>query len=78
MKSGHGLILPIMCVELDARFEAIYSECEALSDYGVAPRYPNEMHIQEHHMKNALKHAHTIKGFAPLQAVRRKLEQSAK
>ena len=64
-----------MCTEYDAEFESIYSECEGLSDYGVQPRYPNEMLIEEHHMQMALDDARKIKEFAPLQAVRKELEQ---
>ena len=67
-----------MCKEYDAEFESIYSECEGLSDYGVQPRYPNEMLIEEHHMKRALDHARKIKLFAPLLTVRQELEQAIK
>jgi len=67
-----------MCKEYDAEFESIYGECEGLSDYGVQPRYPNEMLIEEHHMKKALDNARKIKEFAPLLAVRQELEQAVK
>ena len=65
-----------MCKKYDAEFENIYGECEKLSDYGVQPRYPNEMHIDEHHMKKALEYANEIKNFAPLKAIRLELEKS--
>ena len=64
-----------MCVEYNTEFESIYTECEGLSDYGVQPRYPNEMYIEEHHMNTALDHARKIKMFAPLQAIRHELMQ---
>ena len=67
-----------MCKEYDAEFESIYNECVRLSDYGVQPRYPNEMLIEEHHMKKALEYARLIKDFAPLQAVRQEVEQAIK
>ncbi|MCL1974991.1 MAG: HEPN domain-containing protein [Firmicutes bacterium] len=63
------------CFEFDPTFQAILQECAALSDYGVQPRYPNEMLIEEHHMKKALIYAQQIKDFEPLQAIRRELEQ---
>ena len=65
-----------MCREHDSNFTDIYDQCEALSDYGVQPRYPNEMLIEEHHMKKTLEYARRIKDFAPLQIVRRELEQA--
>ena len=46
-----------------------------MSPYGVQSRYPNEMHIEEHHMKKALECANQIKDFAPLQAIRLELEK---
>ena len=62
-----------MCAEVDVRFEAIYDECEALSDYSIQPRYPHEMYLEERHMKKALEYARKIKEFAPLQEVREML-----
>ena len=65
-----------MCSEQDQSFAKIYDPCESLSDYGVQPRYPHEMHIEERHMKKALECARQIKDFAPMQAVRRELEKN--
>ena len=62
----------------NTKFDNIYSECVRLSDYGVQPRYPNEMLIEEHHMQKALEYARRIKDFAPLVAVRQELEQILK
>jgi len=64
-----------MCLEFDSRFDEIFDKCEMLSDYGVQPRYPNEMEIFEHHMQKALTCAQQIKAFAPLQELRAELEQ---
>jgi HEPN domain-containing protein len=69
-------ILCRKCFEFDPAFRDILQECVILSDYGVQSRYPNEMHIEEHHMKKALACARQIKDFAPLQAVRSELEQA--
>jgi len=64
------------CFEFDAAFRNILQECVILSDYSVQPRYPNEMRIEERHMRKALEYANKIKDFEPLQAVRQKLEQA--
>jgi len=64
-----------MCLEFDSRFDEIFDKCEMLSDYGVQPRYPNEMGIFEHHMQKALAYARQIKGFAPLQELRASLTE---
>ncbi|MCL1807336.1 MAG: HEPN domain-containing protein [Oscillospiraceae bacterium] len=61
------------CFEFNPAFQEILHECVVLSDYGVQPRYPNELHIEEHHMKKALEYARRIKNFAPLQTVRREV-----
>ena len=67
-----------MCVEHNNLFDGIYDQCEILSQYGVQPRYPHEMFVEEHHMKKALEYARQIKEFAPLQAIRQELEQAIK
>lgn len=64
------------CFEFDPAFQEILQACLVLSPYGVQPRYPNEMHIEERHMKKALEYAKQIKDFAPLQAVRQELEKA--
>ncbi|MCL2694930.1 MAG: HEPN domain-containing protein [Clostridiales bacterium] len=63
------------CAVIDPSFNEIYDQCEVLSTYSVLPRYPRELFVEEHHMKKALVYAQEIKDFAPLQAVRRALEQ---
>ena len=65
-----------ICGEYDDSFDEIQKPCGILTDYGVQPRYPHEMFIEEHHMKKALECARQIKDFAPLQAVRRELEKA--
>ena len=67
-----------ICKEHDEEFEGIHGECERLTHYGIQPRYPNEMLIEEHHMTKALENVRQIKAFAPLQAVRNQLEQTDK
>ena len=75
----HNLdVLCDMCEEYDEFFGEIQKPCSILTDYGVQPRYPHEMLIEEHHMEKALEYARQIKDFAPLAAVRQKLEQALK
>jgi len=64
------------CFEFDPVFQEILQACFVLSPYGVQPRYPNEMRIEEHHMKEALEYAKRIKDFTPLQVIRGKLEKA--
>jgi len=71
----HNLvILCDMCMTFDERFAEIKKQCNSLTKFGVQPRYPNEFHIEEHHMTGALEHARQIKDFSPLVEVRKELE----
>jgi HEPN domain-containing protein len=70
-------ILCEMCEEYDASFYEIRRPCAVLTAYGVQPRYPHEIQMDEHIMRRALEYAGQIKDFEPLQAVRRELEQAA-
>ena len=67
-----------LCLEYDHRFNEIEMPCNTLTDYGVQPRYPHEMLIEEHHMKKALEYARMIRDFIPMQTVRQELEQALK
>jgi HEPN domain-containing protein len=64
-----------LCLEYDEQFDLIADACEALTIYGVQPRYPDEIYIDEPIMKKALAYAQQIKAFAPLQDLRIKLEE---
>jgi predicted nucleotidyltransferase len=46
--------------------------------YGVQPRYPDEIYIDEGMTQTALAYAEKIKSFPPLAAVRHTLEQAVK
>jgi HEPN domain-containing protein len=65
-----------MCEVYNDGFETLQNPCSVLTDYGVQPRYPHEMFIEEHHMKKALEYARLIKGFEPLQTARQELKQA--
>jgi HEPN domain-containing protein len=63
-----------MCGNFDSRFDEIKRQCSVLTRYGVQPRYPHEMFIEEHHMKQALEYARQIMTFEPLAVARQELE----
>ena len=64
-----------LCLEFDEQFDVIADACEALTLYGVQPRYPDEMYLEDHHMRKALNYARQIQAFAPLHELRQKLEK---
>ena len=59
-----------MCSESDSRFDGIVLKCNTLSAYGVQPRYPDEIYIDESRMQIALAYAKEIQAFPPLAAIR--------
>ena len=64
-----------MCEPYDTRFEELQKFCETLTIYGVQPRYPHELFIEESDMQKALEYAHQIQNFTPLQEARQELEK---
>ena len=67
-----------LCSESDPRFDSIVSKCNILNAYGVQPRYPDEIYIDESRTQTALTYAKEIRSFPPLTAVRYTLEQAGK
>jgi len=65
-----------LCTEYETGFSELERACDTLTRYNVQPRYPHEMEVTENSMKKALEYAKQTKDFAPLQAVRRKLEKA--
>jgi len=65
-----------LCSQWNVSFDEIKSECNALNPYGVQPRYPDEIEIDERLTKLALGNAAEIKAFAPLQELRMELEET--
>jgi HEPN domain-containing protein len=63
-----------LCSESDPQFDSIVSKCNILNAYGVQPRYPDEIYIDEGRMQIALAYAKEIRSFPPLTAVRIALE----
>jgi len=71
----HNLVtLCNLCATYDNHFAEIRKQCVVLSDYGIQPRYPHELFIEEHHMTKALDYARQIKTFAPIMEARQNLE----
>jgi len=55
--------LLITCQEYNANFSVLLSKAIILRNYGVMPRYPNELGITEADMKTALIYAKSIQEF---------------
>ena len=63
----HDLVLLLAeCMKSDERFNDIQRACAVLTRYGVQPRYPNEMEINEDEMHNAVMYMRKIRNIEPL------------
>ncbi|GBR76691.1 DNA-binding protein [Candidatus Termititenax persephonae] len=51
------------CISLNQEFAAVENACAELNDYGVQPRYPHELEIEQEDVTNALKHTQIILAF---------------
>ena len=72
----HDLIeLCNMCADKDDSFDSILEKCDYLTQFGVQPRYPDEIDIDEHGTKKAIQYASDIKNFTPLAAIRQEAER---
>ena len=66
----HDLIeLHKICAEINNAFEELYDICAFLTQYGVQPRYPNEIEILETDAKKALQSVQTIIDFFKNQSI---------
>jgi len=52
-----------LCKALDAGFVEIEQQCAVLTQYGVQPRYPFEIQIDNDDMTRALRFAETVQAF---------------
>ncbi|MDR3302926.1 MAG: HEPN domain-containing protein [Treponema sp.] len=60
----HDLVaLRKMCEALVPKFSSLLAKTRALNQYGVMPRYPNELQITTDDMKRALRYATDVKEF---------------
>ena len=71
------VVLNNRCIEYEEQFEDIQDECETLTQYGVQPRYPDEVFVDETHMNQAINYAKRIKIFDPIVDIRKSLEQES-
>ncbi|MCL1807759.1 MAG: HEPN domain-containing protein [Oscillospiraceae bacterium] len=62
--------LCLLCAEYDDRFHEIKKASGVLTQYGIQPRYPNEMEIAEKDMQKALEYTKQIRDFEPLVKIR--------
>jgi HEPN domain-containing protein len=60
----HDLIkLLSSCNDINSSFSELRIKCVVLNQYGVMPRYPNELQITEADVRVALQYARDIKDF---------------
>ena len=60
----HDLVkLLSLCEAENTLFNEIKQRCIVLTEYGVQPRYPDDMRINEDDMKRALHYAEVVKVF---------------
>ena len=52
-----------LCVDIEAGFGSFGREAVSLTSYGVLPRYPNELDLEEHDAETAVKYAERIVAF---------------
>jgi HEPN domain-containing protein len=69
-KTHNLMALCEMCSKSDPQFDSIVAKCNTLSAYGVQPRYPDEIYIDEGRMQIALAYAKEIQSFPPFVAIR--------
>jgi len=49
-----------MCIKFESGFDKFRKEVDTLTDYGVLPRYPNELELEERDAEMAIKYADKI------------------
>ena len=59
-----------MCLKYDERFRELKRACNALTIYGIQPRYPNEIVIEERNMHKAFEYIRQIRGSDALTELR--------
>ena len=55
--------LVAMCIEIDSGFLKFTKQCRYLNNFGVIPRYPNELQLTDDDAKLAIRFAEEIKAF---------------
>ena len=69
-------ILRKMCLDIDEGYNEIERACNALTRYGVQPRYPKEIGVTINDALKALEYARQIRDFGLLAVVRKELVQN--
>ena len=59
-----------MCIKIKNNFQQLYDICEFLTQYGVQPRYPNEMEVLEEDADKALQSAQEMVEFFESQGIK--------
>ncbi|MCL2445692.1 MAG: HEPN domain-containing protein [Oscillospiraceae bacterium] len=73
----HDLVdLCKQCAKHDASFMQLITICAAVSPFGVMPRYPQEIYIDEPLMQKVLTYAVQVQDFAPIAQLRQALENN--
>jgi len=55
--------LVAMCIEIESAFMKFTKQCRFLNNFGVIPKYPNDLQITEDDAKAAIRFAEDIKEF---------------
>jgi len=58
-----------MCIKMDNNFQQLYDICEFLTQYGVQPRYPNEIEVLEIDVEKALQNVREMIEFFESQEI---------
>jgi len=56
-------VLVVMCGNINPDFMKFLKQCQYLTDFGVIPKYPNELQITDDDAKTAIRFADEIKEF---------------
>jgi len=56
-------VLVVMCGNINPDFMKFLKQCQYLTDFGVMPKYPNELQITDDDAKTAIRFAEEIKEF---------------
>jgi len=64
------------CVKINVDFEDLYDICAFLTQYGIQPRYPNEINVSEIDAEKALQSVKTIIDFFENHSIEVKAKKS--
>ena len=56
-------VLVVMCGNINPDFMKFLKQCQYLTDFGVMPKYPNELQLTEDDAKAAIRFAEEVKEF---------------